>query len=269
MKAIWIVLAAVVLLAGGVLAARFTLEGGQRLTTGPPPEAAAEPNEPRPAPKPVPRIGTTGWKPPLPALPAEVTGNPDEPRPVPAAELARQERANRARWEATIAHLSPVEAARSLYGRGYKSSLLDEKMNEAVQLNPESFEARIVRGNVYYKMTGDYEAAVEDYRKAVELDPGSGEARQLLAGASYASGRYDDALAEAFEAIRRGRDNALVRLTLGMAYGKKGDDAAALRHFRKAIEYNPRSQSAQYGVERYERRLAEADAAVAPGADRP
>lgn len=53
-----------------------------------------------------------------------------------------------------------------------------EALNCYIALNPEDDEACFLRGRVYWRM-GDRRKAINDYAKAVEINPGSGAARAI------------------------------------------------------------------------------------------
>jgi tetratricopeptide (TPR) repeat protein len=89
------------------------------------------------------------------------------------------------------------------------------------------------------KKQGDFDGALTDYEKAIELHPQSAEAYNNRAGIKRAKGRLDEALADYNKAIE-------LDPALGVAYGNRGlvrkargDSASALADYDKAIELNP------------------------------
>jgi serine/threonine protein kinase/Tfp pilus assembly protein PilF len=84
--------------------------------------------------------------------------------------------------------------------------------------------------------------AVELERRALALDPDLPDAHLFLGAALLSLGRTDDAIAENREAIRLDPDNGQAHQSLARAYWVgKGDFAAAIPEFERAIELNPES----------------------------
>lgn len=80
-----------------------------------------------------------------------------------------------------------------------------------------------LRKGVAAQQSNDLNAAIEDYRKALAIDPKLAEARANLGAALSAAGQYDAAIAEDTKALASAPDKTGVRMNLGLAYYKKGD----------------------------------------------
>jgi len=147
---------------------------------------------------------------------------------------------------ASVADLTPLEAARDIYNNnpGFQD-LLFEYLDKAISENPNSVEALMLRGNVHLDM-GNYEAAMEDYRRAVKIAPESGELHQKLGVILLELERIDEAIAELQKALELGYDNASLHFTLGRAYEAKGELKKALEHHKKSVKLDPRSISRSY-----------------------
>jgi tetratricopeptide (TPR) repeat protein len=89
------------------------------------------------------------------------------------------------------------------------------------------------------RLEGDTEQAIEEYRRALKIDPGAGAIRAELARALREVGKLDDALAEAEQAARLSPGDADVRRALAQLYRDlshgSADGAATLR--RAAEQY--------------------------------
>ena len=84
------------------------------------------------------------------------------------------------------------------------------------------------------------EDAIEIERRALSIDPDLADAHSWLGAALLSLGRTDDAIAAIREAIRLEPDNGQAHQALARAYWVgKGDFAAAIPEFEKAIELNP------------------------------
>jgi tetratricopeptide (TPR) repeat protein len=85
----------------------------------------------------------------------------------------------------------------------------------------------------------DYKTAIEDYRKALALQPGLGEARANLGAALAAAGDFDAAIEEDTRALQAAPNQTAVRSNLALAYYKKGDMAHAHTEFETVHAARP------------------------------
>lgn len=69
----------------------------------------------------------------------------------------------------------------------------------------------------------DLTTAIDDYRKALAIDPKLAEARANLGAALSESGQFDAAIEEDTKALASAPEQTAVRMNLGLAYYKKGD----------------------------------------------
>ncbi|MBM3235392.1 tetratricopeptide repeat protein [Candidatus Poribacteria bacterium] len=148
---------------------------------------------------------------------------------------------------AHIAHMSPLEAAQYLFYNAAPplNHLLFEVLDKAIRDNPKSVQSLILRGDAYRRLEEDFESARKDFARAVEVAPQSGEARQKLGQILVMLGKNDEAIVELTKAMDLGYDNSTTQVLLGYAYKEKEEFKKALEHFRKALEYNPYSRTAQ------------------------
>ena len=80
-----------------------------------------------------------------------------------------------------------------------------------------------LRKGIAAQEQGDLNSAIDDYRKALAIDPTFAEARANLGAALSAAGRFDDAIQEDKKVLASAPGNTGVRMNLGLAYYKKGD----------------------------------------------
>lgn len=76
---------------------------------------------------------------------------------------------------------------------------------------------------------GEFERAIECYRRAVELDPNYFDAWHALGMAYLRAGRVQDAIAAGKRAVELNPNDMLAHTSLSMFYMKAGDKAAAER----------------------------------------
>jgi len=98
---------------------------------------------------------------------------------------------------------------------------------------PASTQAdEFLRRGISAQQQGDLNAAIAAYKQAVTLNPALGEAHANLGAALAAAGQFDDAIEEDKRAIELVPDTTSVRMNLALAYYKKGD----LEHARLEFE---------------------------------
>jgi tetratricopeptide (TPR) repeat protein len=98
---------------------------------------------------------------------------------------------------------------------------------------------------VYYSVTGDYNSAIEVYKKAIAADKKMVEAYSNLAGIYNNLKRYDDAIELCGRAIKEKPDFSDVYNNLSIAYYSKGDKAKAIEAMEKAVSLNPGNERAK------------------------
>jgi spermidine synthase len=86
---------------------------------------------------------------------------------------------------------------------------------------------------------GDPAGAVEQYRRALELDPLDVQAHYNLGTALADLGRSDEALARYREAVRLQPSHAQAQHNLGAALANRGRLDEAIEHFRRAAALAP------------------------------
>ena len=104
----------------------------------------------------------------------------------------------------------------------------------------------INRGGAYdYK--GEYDRAIADFDKAIELNPKDGGAYINRGAVNYHKGEYDRAIADYTQAIKLDPKDAAVYTNRGIAYRRQGDFDRAIADYDKAIELNPKYANAYNG----------------------
>jgi tetratricopeptide (TPR) repeat protein len=97
----------------------------------------------------------------------------------------------------------------------------------------------LLRQGITAQQHGDLRTAIEDYRKALALNPNSPEARANLGAALAAAGDLDGAIAEDTRALANAPDKTSVRRNLALAYYKKGDWRNARTQFETVHAARP------------------------------
>jgi len=143
-------------------------------------------------------------------------------------------------------------------------------LEKAVALSPGqwTFRFNLARG---HGAVGNWERAAAEYQEAAQLFPNDHATTFNLAQALHRAGREDEAVARYRDAIALKPDDATFQLALGVSEEKLGQRAEAVAAYRRFIEMAPEAKEAEGAkarVERLEKELAAAPAAMsapAPG----
>jgi tetratricopeptide (TPR) repeat protein len=108
-----------------------------------------------------------------------------------------------------------------------KAFLASEK---ALALDPDLAVAYLARGRLLWTPANHFphDKAIQEYRRALSLDPNLDEARNQLALVYYHIGALDDAIRESRKAIATNPANNLAQLRIGQVLNAQGKYAEAL-----------------------------------------
>ena len=93
---------------------------------------------------------------------------------------------------------------------------------------------------------GDYEAAEQLLRKALQLSPNDASAEALLGWAEMLQDKFDDALLNFQKVLAREPQNALARINVGYICLKKGIFGEAIEHLSRAIRLDNDKKATLY-----------------------
>jgi tetratricopeptide (TPR) repeat protein len=133
-----------------------------------------------------------------------------------------------------------LEASR-LYNLAMKfteSRMFDLAINSAVKsidAKPDMVKSHILLGFLYLE-TDEPDKALETFNQALELDPGSNDARTGLGGVLITKGDVDKAIETLEPAARANPYPQMTYYELGKAYELKGDKEKSMKMYKKAIE---------------------------------
>ncbi len=105
---------------------------------------------------------------------------------------------------------------------------------------------------------GDFDAAVGDYTKAIELNPAAATAFFGRGIAYFNKKSYDLAIADYNKLIELTPKNAAAIAKRGEAYEKNGNTEQAVADYKKVIELDPANEAAKATVSRLEAEQAKA-----------
>ena len=114
-------------------------------------------------------------------------------------------------------------------------SAAEKEFKRSIELNPDYATAHEWYAIHYLTATSRLEEAVQEMKKALELDPASLEMNTFMGATLYYAGRYDEAIDEGRRTIEMDPNFAVAHWHLGMAYEQKQVLDAATEEFKKAI----------------------------------
>jgi tetratricopeptide (TPR) repeat protein len=121
---------------------------------------------------------------------------------------------------------------------------------------------QILKAAIDAQQHGDYDAAIRDYRRVLELRPNTFEAKVNLGAALVHQGQFDAAIDQYKSALASSPQNRAVLLNLALAYYKKGDFKAAREQFANLEKLQPNDVRTAILLGDTDLRMGEFNAAV-------
>lgn len=113
---------------------------------------------------------------------------------------------------------------------------------------PPANAEQLLHAGIAAQQHGDNRTAIEDFRKALAIEPRMTEAHAGLGAALAATGHFDEAIDEDARALGTATDKIPIRRNLAMAYFKKGDLAHAREQFETIHAALPHDVPAAMGL---------------------
>lgn len=120
----------------------------------------------------------------------------------------------------------------SIYQRKYEAAV--EELRKALELDPFDGKTLGLIGMAYWNMQ-DYENAIEHYRRQIDASPGNGLARIHMAAVYLQMGRLDEAVEKCEEAFEADPD-VRITATVPYIYALTEDHGKALRLMDRVVE---------------------------------
>lgn len=114
------------------------------------------------------------------------------------------------------------------------------KLSEAIDYNPDYFDAYLNRATLNAMYIGDGEAVLQDANELLRLKPNYAPAYNLRSGGLIAEGRFPAAITEINKAISLEPSNWIFYNTRASVYNDMGKYEEAIRDFTKAVDLEPR-----------------------------
>jgi tetratricopeptide (TPR) repeat protein len=104
---------------------------------------------------------------------------------------------------------------------------------------------------------GQMGAAVDDFTRAIEIQPQFAEGWNKRATAYYLMGDLEQSLHDCDEVIRRNPSHFGALSGYGLIYVQRGELERALEYFERALAINPNLEGVQQSIELIEYRLGQ------------
>lgn len=144
-----------------------------------------------------------------------------------------------------------------------------ELFNQAAELYPDNEFIFVNRGNIYNDRVRDYEAAIADYNKSLEINPKFSWAYHNRALAYGRLKRWDEAIADYGRALEMDQNYASAYNGRAWSYCQIGEFETAVFDANRALKLKPSEANffdtraeAYIGLKRYEEALADLDKAI-------
>jgi eukaryotic-like serine/threonine-protein kinase len=114
-------------------------------------------------------------------------------------------------------------------------SAAEKEFKRSIELKPDYATAHQWYAIHYLTATGRLEEAVQEMKKALELEPASLVMNTFMGATLYYAGRHDEAIDQCRRTIQMDPNFAVAHWHLGLAYEQKQVLNAAIEEFKKAI----------------------------------
>ncbi len=141
-------------------------------------------------------------------------------------------------WQASFTN----EADKELYGKAKTAT------DKALELDPHLADAHSSLGRIKHWYEWDWEGAEKSFRRAIELNPNSVNARQFYSRLLTTLGRYDEALNELYKAQELDPRSADLGVPLSGILEKRGEFDEALRVLQSTLDMDQDSRFARRGI---------------------
>lgn len=119
----------------------------------------------------------------------------------------------------------------------------------AIRINPKSTEAYFGRA-VYYQQSKQYQKALTDYRKTIDMDPANDRAYYNVGIINFEVEKYDEALRSFSICIQMNNNYTEAYYMRGLIHEMRNNKAEAKLNYEYALQLSPEYLLAQEGLKR-------------------
>jgi tetratricopeptide (TPR) repeat protein len=130
------------------------------------------------------------------------------------------------------AHASLAHISMNYY---WDWSTAEKEFKRSIELKPDYATAHQWYAIHYLTATGQLNEALQEMKKALELEPASLVMNTFMGATLYYAGRYDEAIEQCRRTIEMDPSFAVAHWHLGLAYEQKQVFDAAIEEFQRAI----------------------------------
>jgi Tfp pilus assembly protein PilF len=124
----------------------------------------------------------------------------------------------------------------------------ESSVRKAIALDANHVEARTLLAWIESDIRGDFDAAIAEYKKVVELRPGFPQAYNNLGVALKRKGELAQAAENFNKALERQPDFGAALSNRGWVFAEQNKWSDARRDFEQALKINPEDDGALYGL---------------------
>lgn len=143
---------------------------------------------------------------------------------------------------------APFQHRGELYAKKGEDRRAIEDFNKALEIDPEFVPALVSRGNAFVRI-GAIKLAMKDYSRALEINPDEANAHNNIGYLLFIMGEVDKGISEINRSIELNPSNSYAYYNRGKIYLSLKKYKLAIKDFDKALQINPRFASAY--VERH------------------
>ncbi|MEN8374575.1 MAG: tetratricopeptide repeat protein [Gemmatimonadota bacterium] len=148
----------------------------------------------------------------------------------------------------TLAYVYGIRAYMHTFAPTEAFQRAEQEARLALAMDDRETEAHMALGLVHYWLHWDWQAALSELTRAVELSPGDATARSFLGMVLDTLRRHEDAMRHRRLAYELDPLNPLAALNVGYGYMIGRRFETAIGQFERALELDPENAAATYGL---------------------
>lgn len=156
-------------------------------------------------------------------------------------------------------YVSSDSRARTIYNLVVSGKLKEAERDLEAEMAKENMEKAAkpwVKSGTHYYYLKQYERAIQDYNKAIQLNPNYAVAYNNRGNAYSDLRKYERAIQDFDKAIELKPNYEYAYYWRGWVYEKMKEYKKALEDYNKALKFDPNNKDAKKGIKRLSKRLS-------------